>query len=63
MDYLHSFGLIFKGTHVVSFTFDILELGPNSLLKNTCGARCVMAHTIFQIFLDNFVFSEVLLST
>ena len=51
MDYLHSFGLIFHGTHVVSFTFDILELGPNSLLNNTCGARCVMAHTFFSNFL------------
>ena len=59
---LHYFVLIFKGSHVGSPTFDILDPGPNSLLNNTWGACCSGSH-IFPICLDNLVFSEDLLST
>ena len=47
---------------MVSFTFDILNHGPNSLLNNMCGAWCGGSHN-FPIYLDNLVFSGVLLST
>ena len=33
----------------MSFTFDILDPGPNSLLNNTCGAQCGGSHNISNL--------------
>ena len=49
----------FMESHGVSFSFNILDPGPNNILNNMCGARCGGSHN-FLICLDNLVFSEVL---
>ena len=56
------FVLIFNGSHAVSFTFNIVGPGPNSLLNNTVESGLV-AHKTFPICLDKLAFREVLLAT
>ena len=46
----------------MSFTFDILNPGPTSLLNNECGTHCDGSRNLSDL-LDNLVLSEVLLSS
>ena len=47
----------------MSFTFDILDPGPISLLNNTCGTRCGKSHNFsYLINLSSFVVNMMILS-